>query len=80
MTLSTCFRCGGEFLPPYRAPLWRWCRPCSCEGSGVNPWDNPERDWSDWLLDPEPTFYGYVDEDEGEKPSEHDLWLRGEVR
>ena len=80
MTLATCNRCGGEFLPPYRAPLWRWCHPCSCEGSGVNPWDSPERDWSDWLLDPEPTFYGYVDEHDDGAPTEHDLWLRGEVR
>ncbi len=53
MTLSVCNRCGGEFLPPSRARYWRWCHPCSCEGSAVNPWDSPERDWRDWDLPPE---------------------------
>lgn len=79
MPLNVCFRCGGEFLPPSRAVHWRWCHPCSCEGSGNNPWDNPERDWSDWNMAPAEPFYGYSDDDPRE-PSEHDLWKRGEVR
>lgn len=77
MTLSTCFRCGGEFLPPYRAPLWRWCHPCSCEGSGVNPWDNPERDWSDWNPLPPEDFYGYADDGPEESDARRRLrWVR----
>lgn len=63
MPMSICNRCGGEFLPPMRATLWRWCRACSCEGSGVNPWDNPERNWEDWNPLPPDEFYGYVDDD-----------------
>ena len=67
MPLSICMRCGGEFLPPSRAVHWHWCAPCSAEiGSGVSPYTNPERDWSDWNMDPAAPFYGYVDDDERE--------------
>ena len=45
MPLSICMRCGGEFLPPRRAPWWNWCPPCSCEDPNPNPYYNPEVDW-----------------------------------
>lgn len=49
MPLSICMRCGGEFLPPKKAPIWSYCPDCSCQRpDAINPWTNPERDWSAW--------------------------------
>ena len=71
MSLSMCTSCGGEFLPPRRAPLWPMCPACSASiTNGHDPWLDPGADWSAYV--PMPC-------DDEEPPSDPDRMMDGQA-